>query len=131
MDTLRDLPYEECLRLLVGEAVGRIAICTPDGPHVVPVNYVVDEESIVFRTAPYSVVGSNADGARLALEVDALEPESMTGWSVLATGAGAMLSDTFDIARVRMHGGPSPWAGGLRPMHIRLTWHTLTGRRVG
>lgn len=131
MELIKELPYDECRRLLGKETVGRVAICTPDGPQIVPVNYVVEEESAIFRTAPYSVLGSHADGARLALEVDRLEEEERAGWSVVAVGTGKLIEDTFEVARLRVHGGPRPWAGGARPMHIRLTWRHLSGRTIG
>lgn len=131
MDPVKELPYAECLRLLNQHDVGRVAVCAPDGPQIVPVNYVVDAESIVFRTAPYSVLGSHADGARLAFEVDSLQEADQTAWSVVALGTGHLIEDPFELARLREHGGPQPWAGGARPMHVRLTWHHLSGRRVG
>ncbi|MGH3363728.1 MAG: pyridoxamine 5'-phosphate oxidase family protein, partial [Nocardioidaceae bacterium] len=57
MGSLRELSVDECVELLSANVVGRAAICTPSGPHVVPVNYAVDGDSIVFRTTPYSVLG--------------------------------------------------------------------------
>lgn len=126
-----ELPYDECRRHLTASTVGRVAICTPEGPQIVPVNFVIDEESIVFRTAPYSVLGTRADGARLAFEVDHLEHRDRSGWSVLATGPGEFVADSFETARLRLHGVLEPWAGGARPMHVRLRWTRLTGRSVG
>lgn len=40
--------------LLVDGVVGRVARATPVGPRIVPVNYLVHEDAIVVRTAPYS-----------------------------------------------------------------------------
>jgi hypothetical protein len=51
--TLEVLTREECLRLVATLPVGRIAVNGVGGPpHVVPVNYVLDGDVIVFRTDP-------------------------------------------------------------------------------
>ncbi|QYJ03400.1 pyridoxamine 5'-phosphate oxidase family protein [Nocardioides panacisoli] len=126
-----ELPYDECRRRLSTADVGRVAICAPDGPQIVPVNYVLDEESIIFRIAPYSLLGTRADGARLAFEVDHLDHATRAGWSVVASGPGEFVADTFETARLRMHGLLEPWAGGARPLHVRIRWTRLTGRAVG
>jgi hypothetical protein len=50
---LVDLSRDECLELLGAMSVGRIAYTTDDGPRVLPVNYVLEGESVVsapFRT---------------------------------------------------------------------------------
>ncbi|MFD6327938.1 DUF1918 domain-containing protein, partial [Streptomyces sp. NPDC058442] len=52
---LRDLTPQECRTLLSTHGVGRIAVTTPQGPAVVPVNYEVVGDTIAFRTAPDSV----------------------------------------------------------------------------
>lgn len=48
-----ELHVEDCLRLLETQPVGRLAINRiDDGPLVVPVNYVLDGDTIVFRIRP-------------------------------------------------------------------------------
>lgn len=126
-----ELDHETCLELLTGGLVGRVAVCTPDGPHIVPVNYVVVEESVVFRTGPYSVLGANAWVGRLAFEVDHLDVESRSAWSVVVHGRGEMVADEEELAAVRAVGDPQPWASGNRALYVRLRWSTLSGRRVG
>ena len=68
-----ELSTDECRELLSAGLVGRVAVCTPVGPHVVPVNYAVVDDDVVIRTSPYSVLGSHARGSILALEVDHLD----------------------------------------------------------
>ena len=50
MHTTHDLSREDCARLLVSGIAGRVAVGTPTGPHIIPVNYAVDGESILVRT---------------------------------------------------------------------------------
>ncbi len=125
------LTYTRCLDLLSTGVVGRAAVCTPTGPRIVPVNYSVVEESIVFRTTPYSILGTYAWNTRLAFEVDQVDLEAQSGWSVVATGRGAMVDNLDEIATIRATWDPTPWASGLRLLYVRLRWDELSGRSIG
>ena len=50
-----------------------MALCTDTGPLVWPVNYSMVEDDIVFRTSPYSLLGTMAWNSRLAFEVDRID----------------------------------------------------------
>ena len=43
---------DECRRLLAGDEIGRLAIINGATPAVFPVNYALDGDTVVFRTAP-------------------------------------------------------------------------------
>jgi uncharacterized protein len=126
-----ELTREECIHLLTGEQVGRVAMSTPVGPRIVPVNYAVHEDSVVFRTAPYSELGTYGPGAELAFEVDRLDYEKHQGWSVVVLGRAHVVQDQDEVADIRSTWEPRPWAGGSRNLYMRLPWRQLTGRRVG
>lgn len=131
MGVLQEMTTEECVELLSAGVVGRAAICTPDGPHVVPVNYAVDDGSIVFRTTPYSVLGTYGWAGDVAFEVDDLDIGAHQGWSVVARGRGEMVEDLEEIEEIRWAHDPKPWADGPRTMFVRLRWREITGRRIG
>ena len=128
---LTELTVEECIALLSAGVVGRAAICTPTGPHITPVNYAVHEQSIVFRTTPYSVLGTYAWAGDIAFEVDHIDVENHEGWSVVAVGRGEMVEDLEEIEEIRWAHDPKPWASGPRVLYVRLHWRELTGRRIG
>lgn len=130
MGKLAELTVEECVELLSAKTVGRAAICTPTGPHVVPVNYAVHAGSIVFRTAPYSLLGTYGWSGDIAFEVDHVDSENHLGWSVIAVGRGEMLEDLEEIEEVRWAHHLQPWADGPRTLFMRLRWRELTGRRI-
>ncbi|MGY5036442.1 pyridoxamine 5'-phosphate oxidase family protein [Streptomyces sp. 900116325] len=48
---LIELSADECRALLSAHGVGRISVSTTDGPTVVPVNYVLVDSLLTFRTA--------------------------------------------------------------------------------
>jgi hypothetical protein len=127
----RDLTTDECERLLRGGVVGRVAVSTPDGPHIVPVNYSVFEDTIVVRTSAYSVLGTYGREAMLAFEVDHIDHERHLGWSVVARGRSWGEADPAELARIGAAWPPRPWAGGERDLHVRIRWSALTGRILG
>jgi nitroimidazol reductase NimA-like FMN-containing flavoprotein (pyridoxamine 5'-phosphate oxidase superfamily) len=126
-----DLGSGECRRLLGAGLVGRVAICTPVGPHIVPVNYAVVDESVVIRTSPYGVLGSHARGSVLALEVDNFDYELQRGWSVVARGRAEVVTDAEELSYIRSVWDPHAWASGQRNLYLRVRWSELTGRQLG
>jgi uncharacterized protein len=64
----------------------------------------------------------------IAFEVDHVDYSDHKGWSVLATGRGERIEDPEELARVKRTWDPRPWAGGARPLYVRLAWEELTGR---
>ena len=129
-----ELSAAECERLLRTHDVGRLAVCTPGGPHVFPVNFAVLDDStgpaIVIRTAAYSELGRSAAGSTVAFEVDELEPETRTGWSVEARGPAELVDRLSDLSTLTDAELPRPWAAGYRSMFLQLRWTEITGRRL-
>lgn len=125
-----EIGVDECRELLAAGRVGRVAVCTPLGPHIVPVNYGVVEESVVLRTSPYSVLGGHARGAVLALEVDHFDYGHHVGWSVVARGRAEAVTSADELRRIRATWDPQVWADGQRNLFLRLRWSELSGRRL-
>ena len=126
-----ELSADECRELLSAGLVGRAAVCTPLGPHVVPVNYAVVDDSVVVRTSPYSVLGSHARGSILAVEVDQFDYERQRGWSVVARGRADAVTGAVDLNHIKQVWDPREWASGQRNLYLRVRWSELTGRRLG
>jgi nitroimidazol reductase NimA-like FMN-containing flavoprotein (pyridoxamine 5'-phosphate oxidase superfamily) len=126
-----ELDRDECERLLRGGVVGRVALATPSGPHIIPINYSVVDNAIVFRTTPYSLLGTHGRNAQLAFEVDHFDYSDHRGWSVVARGRGDAVTDSAEIQRVRDMWPPRPWADGQRNLFFKLFWSEISGRRLG
>lgn len=131
MPALHELDHQECERLLRAGVVGRVALSTPDGPHIVPVNYAVIDDTIVIRTSPHSVLGTRGRATMLAFEIDHIDHDRHVGWSVVARGRSWAETDTTELARIREGWQPRPWATGARNLYLRLRWETLEGRSLG
>jgi nitroimidazol reductase NimA-like FMN-containing flavoprotein (pyridoxamine 5'-phosphate oxidase superfamily) len=126
----RELPVDECLNRLASKAIGRLAVATPLGPRIYPVNYVVDGESVVFRTNPYGTLGTFGRGMDVAFEVDHIDEAVRHGWSVMLLGRGELISST-EIRELARGRGLTSWAGGDKSLYVRLVWRHMTGREVG
>ena len=131
MAAIMELSTEECRRLLASGVFGRVALSTPTGPYIVPVNYSVVNDLVVFRTTPYSVLGSEGRNALMAFEVDHVDYEYATGWSVVARGRGDVITDSRELEAITSSWPPRPWASGQRNVYFGLRWTELTGRRLG
>jgi nitroimidazol reductase NimA-like FMN-containing flavoprotein (pyridoxamine 5'-phosphate oxidase superfamily) len=131
MPETHDLEPQECERLLRGGVVGRVALSTPDGPHIIPVNYSVFEDTIVIRTSSYSLLGTYGRNTVLAFEVDHVDHDRHVGWSVVARGRAWAETDPAEISAMRAAWAPHPWAAGSRNLYLRMRWSSLTGRSIG
>ena len=88
---LVDLDEATCWELMATAGIGRLVWVDADGPVAVPVNIAVSDGAVVVRTAAYSAMAREVDDSRVALEVDDLDHETRTGWSVLVRGVARVL----------------------------------------
>lgn len=125
------LPREECLELLAGEEIGRLGVVDFDTPTIFPVNYMMDGDTVVFRTDPGTKLDKGPHD-RVSFEIDAFDRERRTGWSVVAFGRLEEVTrfDATTYKRVSAL-GIEPWAGGDKQHWMRLVPDRITGRRVG
>jgi uncharacterized protein len=126
----QQLPPEECRELLAAKSVGRVGFNGPDGPQVLPVNYVVHRDSIFFRTAAGSALADAMRNSRVAFEIDDIDEFLQSGWSVVAVGDADLVDDPDLLLELWGEHDPKPWAAGLRTQFVRITPIRLTGRRV-
>jgi nitroimidazol reductase NimA-like FMN-containing flavoprotein (pyridoxamine 5'-phosphate oxidase superfamily) len=120
---LEKLSVEECFDLLRQQPVGRVAVASIDGPPlVVPVTFVLDGVSVVFRSDLGEKV--EAVGRRVSFQVDATDPLHKTGWSVLLQGTLSVV-DRTDVGHLQLE----PWTGP-RALWLRIAADTVTGRRL-
>ncbi len=131
MTQLVELTAEECLALLQDRSVGRIGVVTPGGPMILPVNFALSDDTIVFRTLPYGVIANNAHEADVAFEVDMLDEDTHEGWSVLAIGRSHRIEDPEEVRLIHQDLDPLPWAEGQRNLYFRIEWTNLSGRQLG
>jgi len=128
--TIEVLSEAECRRLLAEQEVGRVAFVEGDFPVVLPVNYVLDGNSIAIHTDR----GTKFDQIplhRVAFEVDGIERWNHSGWSVLVQGFGQDVSDAigtrYEDLRRR---GLTTWLPGERSQWVTIDIQRISGRRI-
>jgi nitroimidazol reductase NimA-like FMN-containing flavoprotein (pyridoxamine 5'-phosphate oxidase superfamily) len=121
---VEELSREECWQLLATGSIGRLAVITADGlPFVVPVNYVLDGEIVVFR----SDYGTKFDALLrhpVAFQVDSIDPRHRTGWTVLVQGI-AHEATPHEAGHLTVE----PWAGP-KQRWVRIVTRHISGRRL-
>ncbi len=64
------LGTDECWELFRTHEVGRLAVSITNHPDIFPLNYAVDGETIVWRTAPGTKLAAAVLGTAVAFEID-------------------------------------------------------------
>lgn len=127
-----ELDRDECLRLLAATSLGRLAVSVEGWPPVIrPVNYVFDRSSlsVVFRSARGSKLTALLLSTEAAFEIDGIEPDAHTGWSVILVGRAEEITHGVEVDRVEQL-GLQPLAPGDKPHWIRLRATVVSGRRI-
>ena len=125
-----ELTANECFRLLQTAQVGRLALTQRALPVVIPVNFALEGQTIVIRTGPGSILSAaKPPGVVVAFEVDEVDPETYSGWSVLVTGTMREVTDASETLRLSQL-ALNPWVGGDRRHFVRVLPGLISGRRI-
>lgn len=124
---LARLTPAQCHELLTTRSVGRLAYIARAGvPDIVPVNYVMDGEALLIRSAPGPKLQAAERREAVAFEVDEVDEDSHTGWSVVVVGLARRLSHE----EAERGPQPVPWVDGPRRHTIRIEPRRVEGRRL-
>jgi nitroimidazol reductase NimA-like FMN-containing flavoprotein (pyridoxamine 5'-phosphate oxidase superfamily) len=126
---LEILDRDECLHLLAGAPLGRIAVSIGALPVILPVNYMLDGDRILIRTGEGTKLDAATRDAVVAFEVDHVDPFSHTGWSVCVTGRATELHDEGDVARAGSLPLPH-WVPDGVSHYVAVSLDLVSGRRL-
>jgi uncharacterized protein len=122
---MEKLTTEECWALLRQHEFGRLAFTVVDEQHITPINYAVDGETLLFRTAPGNKLLAVALGAEVAFEIDDFAGETAT--SVVVRGRARHLGE--DEAHRAENVPLRPWVGPEKYDVVEISPAEITGRR--
>lgn len=120
------LSEDECWQRLSTAAVGRLAVVVAGEPDIFPVNFVVDERSIVFRTAEGTKLAALTVAPTVAFESDGLDTTAARVWSVVVKGTAVRLERFTDIYAAEEL-PLSSWQPGPKQWFVRISPVTVTG----
>lgn len=120
---------DECWRLMEGTTVGRLAVSIANQPDIFPVNFAVDNHTIVIATDAGTKLAGAVLGRAVAFEVDGLDEERHTGWSIVLHGKATEIDGVMDrLAAEDL--GIKIWAEREKARFMRVTPTAITGRRI-
>jgi uncharacterized protein len=127
---LHKLNRGECIELLRSHPdLGRIGYVIDGVPVILPVNFVVDGESVVFVTARGSKLSWLRNHTRVAFQVDHGRRLDESGWSVLVHGTAQEVTDSAELESLR-RGPLHSWAIASGEHWVRISLDEISGRRL-
>jgi len=126
---LRTLSPAECFDLLEPGGIGRVGFTSADGIMMLPVNFALTEKTIIFRTAPDTLLALYS-AAQVSFEADRLDEALHAGWSVLVQGRAHQVTDEREVKRLQNRTHLQPWAAGARDVYVRITPTRISGRHI-
>ena len=127
---VHELTRAEAVELLQLHAfVGRIGFVVDGRPLIIPVNYLADDDSVIFCTAPGTKLSAIGGGAPVVFEVDDSRALYHAGWSVLVKGTAHEITDESQLDALR-RGPLRSWATSSTEHWVRVTIEEVTGRRI-
>ena len=93
------LDVDACTALLARGGIGRVGFVSGDDVMVLPVNFVFDRGSVLFRTAPGAKFEAALHRSRVGFEIDGAEPGG-AHWSVLVNGVAQEVWDPLELRRI-------------------------------
>lgn len=124
------LPPGACWELLRGVSVGHLAVTVDDHPEIFPVNYKVDQETLVFRTGEGTKLRGAGGHSAVALAADGFDAAARTAWSVLVKGHAVILEPSPELL-TGVGLTLFTWQAGQKDHFVRIIPASVTGRRFG
>ena len=127
---LTRLNRAECLERLRRHSLGRLAYVARAGvPDVVPVNYVLHGDQLLIRSGPGPKLQAAERRERVAVEVDEVDLQTRTGWSVVVVGRARRMPAAEQQA-LPPDEMPAPWVAGNRSGLIVVQVERVDGRQL-
>jgi nitroimidazol reductase NimA-like FMN-containing flavoprotein (pyridoxamine 5'-phosphate oxidase superfamily) len=123
---IEDLSEPACWALLGVARVGRLAVTAVDGIDIFPVNFMVGDGVVYFRSAPGQKLVDVAANPIVAFEVDGVVDRRR--WSVVVRGGAHRLSSDSEIEasgvqHLKSYSPANKWN------YVRITPSSISGRR--
>jgi len=122
---LEHLDAETCRHLLRTNNLGRLAVVAADRVDIYPVNYLVFDDDVYFRTAPGSKLDALGEKAEVAFEVDGRGRRKV--WSVVVHGTARPVADEELVQSSRISRMPTD-VPGTRTHYVQIEATEVTGR---
>ena len=128
MAEISELDTDECMSLLHQHNFGRVGFVSDDVPVILPVNYVLDGNTVVFRTDP-GLKLAEIPMRHVAFEIDNATDSDV--WSVLVHGFAREITDAIGTRYELLRELPIPvQAPGDKEYWVAVEIQRVSGRRI-
>jgi len=127
---LEILHLGDCFLLLGSVPLGRIGFVAGGEVVILPVNFVVDGQDVVFRTAAGSKLSAVEVGHYVGFEADSYDAATGTGWSVVVNGLAEIVESDAEAERLDELGLSSWVPATPERVWVRIRPTSITGRRI-
>ena len=126
---LSELPPAECEERLRRSELGRLGVVIDGRPAVFPVCHVYLDGMLAFPSRAGTKLHAALSWPFVAFEVDGIDPDGTTGWSVMIAGHAEEITDPATRARLAA-ARTAPWQTDPSLRWIRVVPSEITGRRI-
>jgi len=119
------LDDSEAWNLLSSVALGRLVTTFGGQLEIFPVNFVVQNGTVLFRTAEGTKLFTTVMNERVLFEAD--DHTTGEGWSVIIRGTARMLSSADEIREAEQT-GLMPWVPTEKLRFVRVTASEISAR---
>jgi hypothetical protein len=127
---LEMLHLGDCFGLLKSVPLGRVGFIAGGEVVILPVNFLVDGQDVVFRTGAGSKLSAVEVGHYVGFEADDYDTATKTGWSVVVNGLAEIVEADDEAARLDALGLVSWGATAADRVWVRVRPTTVSGRRI-
>jgi len=120
------LSASECWNLLASAALGRLVTSVDGQAEIFPVNFVVQRQTLLFRTAEGTKLVTTAINNSVLFEVD--DHDTAEGWSVIVKGTARILRSGEELDEAE-RAELLPRTATLKQRYVRIHPVSITGRR--
>lgn len=124
-DAVIELSQQECWDLLRSHQFGRLAFHLGPEVHLTPVNYMVDGDTLLFRTAPGNKLVGVAMNSDVVFEID--EYDEQIASSVIVRGVARRLDE--DQQHRADDVSLQPWVPTQKYEVVEIRPEEISGRR--
>ena len=123
---IEQMSTQECWEVLDRERFGRLAVAVQGEPDIFPINFLVDNGTLLMRTAAGTKLTELVINAAVAVEADGRDGDE--AWSVIVQGLARMV-DSFSETYADDEKHLETWLPSDKPIYVEITVRDISGRR--